>query len=437
MSSVLNYTRLYNDLCRLHDAGKARQLLEEKIKTVKKELCIELVGRQNTETIVACAFLESGYVRVPFHFGKSKLGCIQRPQPSELAKPGVFSGKLRDEQLVIFERCKCFLDRDDVVLLVSFAGFGKTIVACALATHARLKTLIVVNRLCLIEQWKNSLLTFCSSVATVVKNDVDFENDTQFSIVNITKLNKASLKSLKKFHLVILDETHLLFSKVGHQNLLRLSPLKLVGLTATDWRYDGLHALFNLFYGNARVERRRTAAEQAQMTAVRVQTEFRPVVVGRGMGQWSQVLNQSASDEERNRMIVAIVRQHSNVVFIVLVKRVEQAKLLAELLSDQHVACLTGSQQSFDRTARIIIGTTQKLGTGFDFSRAGGLILAADVVQYIEQYIGRVMRRPDSQPLIFDFYDNYKTLQNHFEARDKAYGSARKKSYNPITNSYT
>lgn len=420
MASVLNFSRISEDV---------------KV-YLKKSLRLQVMGRYSTENLFGGAFLEPGYIRVPFYFGKTLSGCISRPTPEPL-KCASFRGKLRDEQLIIFEQCRIHLEKESVVLLVSFAGFGKTIVACALASSLKMKTLVVVNRLCLLQQWKNSFSTFCSSDAVIIENETDFVSNAPFSIVNISRLKTANISVLKRFHTVILDETHLLFSKKGYQHLLRLAPFKLIGLTATDWRYDGLDPLFKLFYGPARVERKRTPSEEAQMTAVRVQTEFRPVVNGRGASQWSEVLSQSASDEERNRKIVAIVRHHAAVVFIILVKRVEQVKLLKDLLSDQHVACLTGSQQEFDREARIIIGTTQKLGTGFDFPRAGGLILAADVVQYIEQYIGRVMRRLDSQPLIFDFYDNYKALQKHFETRDRAYGKATKKMYNPLTNSYS
>lgn len=402
---------------------------------VKTRLARDLRVQLDSKILNASVELESEkgkYLRVPFFFGKTVAGHIARAKPPPLKSAASFGGKLRDEQLVIFEKCRLQLEEDDVVLLVSFAGFGKTIVACALATTLKMKTLIVVNRLCLLQQWKNALSNFCSSDAVVIERESDFETDAQFSIVNVTKLAPTAGKILKRFHTVVLDETHSLFSEKNFQHLLRLAPLKLVGLTATDYRYDGLQKLFKLFYGPARVERKRTAAEEARMTAVRVKTEFKPVVRSKGMRGWGEVLTQSAVDADRNKIIVDIVRQHPTVVFIILVKRLDQIKLLEELLSDERVACLTGSQTEFDRDARIIIGTTQKLGTGFDFPKAGGLILAADVVQYTEQYIGRVMRCENSKPLIFDLYDNYKTLQKHFDSRDKVYGQAVKKEYSDV-----
>lgn len=410
---------------------KISKISEEVKAYLKKTLRLHIVGRFSTETLFGASELEPGYIRVPYHFGKTVPACIARPKPDTFAC-GPFRGKLRDEQLVIFEKCRLHLQKDGVVLLVSFAGFGKTIVACALALELKMTTLVVVNRLCLLQQWKNAFSTFCSVDAVIIENDADFASSARFSIVNISRLKTANLALLKRFHTVILDETHLLFSKKGHQHLLRLVPFHLIGLTATDWRTDGLDSLFRLFYGPARVERKRTAQEEAQMTVVRVETRFTPIVKGTGPGQWNEVLNQSATDEERNKQIEIIVRKHPSRVFIILVKRVEQIKLLGELLSDQHVACLIGSQQEFDREARIIIGTALKLGTGFDFPRANGLILAADVVQYIQQYIGRVMRRQDSKPLIFDLYDNFKTLQKHFEKRNQAYGNASKKMYKPL-----
>jgi len=417
---------------------KISSLSDEVKRRLARDLCIRLETKTINIFLDNVDELEKGeavYGRVPFFYGKTIPGHIARAQPAPLKSEASFGGKLRDEQQVIFEKCRLHLEKDGVVLLVSFAGFGKTIVACALATTLKMKTLVVVNRLCLLQQWKKSFSNFCSSDAVVIERESDFETDAQFSIVNVTKLASTTGKILKRFHTVVLDETHLLFSEKNSQHLLRLAPLKLVGLTATAHRYDPLDGLFRLFYGSARVVRKRTAAEEARMTAVRVQTEFKPVVRARGMRGWGEVLAQSAVDAERNKKIVDIVRQHPKVVFIILVKRLEQIKLLSEMLTGERVACLTGTQREFDRDARIIIGTTQKVGTGFDFPAASGLILAADVVQYTEQYIGRVMRCTNSKPLIFDLYDDHKTLQKHYESRNKVYGQAVKKVYTPSNDS--
>ncbi len=66
-----------------------------------------------------------------------------------------------------------------------------------------------------------------------------------------------------------------------------------------------------------------------------------------------------------------------------------------------------------------MIGTSAKIGTGFDFDKLDTLLLAADVVEYYIQFIGRIMRKDDVNPIIFDLVDNNKTLQKHYSERLK------------------
>ncbi len=66
------------------------------------------------------------------------------------------------------------------------------------------------------------------------------------------------------------------------------------------------------------------------------------------------------------------------------------------------------------KIVRFLIGTSAKIGTGFDFDKLDTLLLAADVVEYYIQFIGRIMRKDDVNPIIFDLVDNNKTLQKHY-----------------------
>jgi superfamily II DNA or RNA helicase len=102
---------------------------------------------------------------------------------------------------------------------------------------------------------------------------------------------------------------------------------------------------------------------------------------------------------------------------------VEQSKYLFERLQEENefVSSLIGKQQEFDREARILVGTTSKCGTGFDFPKLDCLILATDIEQYYIQALGRVLRRPDVKPIVFDLIDNNKILINHFKSRQKVY----------------
>ena len=117
-----------------------------------------------------------------------------------------------------------------------------------------------------------------------------------------------------------------------------------------------------------------------------------------------------------------------------MVKRVEHGQYIKDCLEKlgEKVTSLLGKQQEFDKEARILIGTNSKIGTGFDHPRLDTLLAAADMVSYYIQFIGRVMRRKDVEPIIFDLVDNHPTLKKHFEKRSNVYskhGGEIKKFY--------
>jgi superfamily II DNA or RNA helicase len=108
---------------------------------------------------------------------------------------------------------------------------------------------------------------------------------------------------------------------------------------------------------------------------------------------------------------------------LVLSKRVEQCNYLFQRLVDEkeNVTSLIGKEQEFDRSARILIGTTSKCSTGFDFAKLDTLILACDVKDYFVQVLGRVLRRPEVKPIIFDLVDDNPIIKIHFFDRLKVY----------------
>ena len=143
-----------------------------------------------------------------------------------------------------------------------------------------------------------------------------------------------------------------------------------------------------------------------------------------GKIDWNSVLESQASSIPRNQMIIDIILQFKNRTFLVLCKRIKQVEyLMNELISEhkQDVTFLSGKKQTYNQTSRILIATIQKCGTGFDHPKLDTLLLAADVQEYFIQYLGRVMRRPEVEPYIFDLVDDNNTLRSHYYTRRKVY----------------
>ena len=354
------------------------------------------------------------YYNVPFHFGMNQR--IQKPYTKMNDFPK-FLATLRPEQVQVFNDARRLLLEQSTCMISCFTGFGKTITTIALACFLQLKTVIVIHRVCLLEQWKSSIQQFApNSIIKIFDSEQNNDDDYHFAIVNICNIPKFNFKSA---NLVILDETHLLLSEKRSINLLKLLPVKMIGLTATPYRPDELHILFKLFFGENYIIRK--LQKPHAVYVVNTGLEIKEKRLYNRKLDWNHVLEQQSTSESRNKLVKLVIDKFKNRTWLILVKRIKHAELLKKILESSYkVSVLVGSTQTFDHECEILIGTVSKIGTGFDYPKLNSLIVAADMVEYYIQYLGRIMRTKDN-PIVVDFVDSHPILQYHFEKRKKVY----------------
>lgn len=373
---------------------------------------------------------------IPFNYGL-KLASIPgvqpvRPNRKILGKmPHPFIGDLRNEQKNCRDQALTILQESKSVILSCYTGFGKTVTAINMSSKIKLKTFIAVPKKTLLTQWETEIKKWVPSASVMViepnkLNKLNEELSPDFCIINACNIHKISKTFLNQFGFVIIDEAHLCLTEKLSENLLHLTPRYLLGITATPYREDGYNILFDLFFGSEKVK----YILNKKHTVYKIKTGWRPSgdVIKMGPNykskvDWNTILDEQSKDEKRNELIIKIIRQFKDRVFLVLVKRVEHGQLLVDQLKQlgEKVTSLLGKQQEFDKDARILIGTNSKIGTGFDHPRLDTLLAAADMVSYYIQFIGRIMRRKDVEPVIFDLVDSHHTLKKHFEKRSKVY----------------
>ena len=141
---------------------------------------------------------------------------------------------------------------------------------------------------------------------------------------------------------------------------------------------------------------------------------------------WNSVVNFLAENEEFNNMIVQKLAEESDKRFMILCSRKTQIKLLAQKCEEQGIDVTTyyeSMKGPKNPDARVLIGTTSKLGVGFDDTSRNAIMFACDVanVENLEQYAGRVVHRTTDVPLIIDYVHNFTSLKRHWATRKKYY----------------
>lgn len=379
-------------------------------------------GQKSTQTYIQAYRVQSSLVFLPFAYAVQQgfVPMVHRP----LAQPFRFTGTLRDEQKIVRNEVLEYLNQQRSVIISTHVGFGKSILAVYFAYKIQLKTLIIVNRLVLMQQWVEVLRQFIHEPKIhILKTTGIIDWDCDFFIVNAINLPK--LGYMPEIGLVLVDEVHLIVSKVLSTCFQYLTPQYLIGLSATPYRNDGMDILLDLYFGKARVDRQLQRVHHVY----RVQTKFTPTVEKQSNGKvdWNHILNQQATDEPRNDLVVEIILSNA-LNFLVLCKRVDQIKLLERKLKEKGIEaeCLYGDKQPSGALAAstskiVLIGTIQKVGTGFDAPYLNALIVASDLEAYFIQYLGRVFRKKETIPVIFDLVDENAILKKHYKTREKTY----------------
>jgi superfamily II DNA or RNA helicase len=332
-----------------------------------------------------------------------------------------FSGVLRDEQKVIRNEAIDILNETGSVLISLYTGGGKTVTCINVCSKIKLKTLIIVHRIVLVNQWEESIKKFCAGAKIQILSASSEDEDADFYIINAINIPKKSRDFYKGIGVVVVDEAHLIMAEGLSECMLHITPRYVIGLSATPYRHDGLNILFDLYFGTKKIIRKMWHPH----IVWKVESGFEPKVETDRSGKinWSALLEEQANNPTRNEMILDIVKQHPDRVFLILCKRVSQARfLIARLIQmGEDVTSLIGTEQQFKKSSRILVGTNSKAGVGFDHDRLDALILAGDIEQYFVQYLGRVFRRKDVKPVIFDIVDNNQILIKHFKTRRAVY----------------
>ncbi len=373
---------------------------------------VETQYRKNPPTVYPYRITEDGVGSFPYAYMRARGHKNNRT----FAKAGTypFIGKLREEQTEVRTRCIEYMNSTGTCVLSMYPGFGKTAIAIEIAQRIKLKTLVVVNRVVLLNQWKESIEKFCP-LATISTSYTNVE-DSDFCVCNAMNVDKIPEK--ERFGFMIVDECHLIVTETLSRCLLAIHPKYLLGLSATPYRSDGMDLLIDLHFGKNKIIKKLNRKH----TVYVVNTGFTPEmkIARTGRPDWNSVVESQSSSLLRIDLIRNIVARFPDRKFLILCKRVEQAHTISAHLPEP-AALLLGDIQEYDKTCRVLIATTQKAGVGFDDNTIDALILASDIQEYFVQYLGRCMRTPEVVPLVFDLVDNNSIMKKHFLARKKVY----------------
>ena len=375
-----------------------------------------------------------------------------------------FNGKLRDEQPLAVGK---LLENDNGILCGTTA-FGKTVAAIKLIAERKVNTLILVDKVSLVSQWREKLSAFLTINEPIPINHGTGKRGKNKSIIGQMGAGKQALngiidiavmqslnrmgevkKCVKDYGMVIVDECHHVSAFSFEMILKNVSAKYVYGLTATPTRKDGHHPIIFMQCGPIRY--RDDAKKQAE------KRPFDHFVIPR-FTSFNTPLDKEEKDipihelyagivenEMRNQLIIDdVVQCHKNGRnCLVLTERATHVESLASELSKRipHVILLMGGmgkKETRETRTRIsetpenkpltLVATGRYIGEGFDEPRLDTLFLAMPISWKgtLQQYAGRLHRlfETKKEVLIYDYVDvRVRMLERMYNKRLAGYAS--------------
>ena len=356
-----------------------------------------------------------------------------------------FCGTLRPLQQMAVAAMQPY---DDGIICAPTA-FGKTAVASWLIAERRVKTLVLVHRQQLLDQWRERLALFLEIPLNNI-GQIGGGKKSRAGAIDVGMLQSLNRRGevtdlVADYGQVIIDECHHLSAFSFEQVLRQVKAKYVVGLTATPIRKDGHHPIINMQCGPIRYhlsEKKMAAGTGVRHTVIPRQTDFSlPDAMSEPSIQ--DIYHALAIDQRRSEMIVGdLLREiEAKRSPLLLTERTEHLQLLAERLRGvaPHVIELRGGmgkkqrqelmeklQSIPDTEPRVILATGRYIGEGFDDSRLDTLFLTMPISWRgtLQQYVGRLHRIHDNklEVRVYDYVDwRVPMLMRMYEKRVRGY----------------
>ena len=183
----------------------------------------------------------------------------------------LFKGDLRDYQKHIVEVYKKSATDVGGGLLEIPCGRGKTVIALKIIAELRKKTLVIVHKGFLLNQWIERIAEFLpgAKVGRIQGQIIDLDGkDIVIGMLQSLSMKEYPAELFASFGLTIVDECHHISSEVFCRSLQKIMTRYTLGLSATMQRKDGLTKVFKMFLGEIVYSEEREATDTVLVKAI-------------------------------------------------------------------------------------------------------------------------------------------------------------------------
>tara|TARA_Y100001935_G_scaffold195449_1_gene163549 strand:- start:482 stop:1972 length:1491 start_codon:yes stop_codon:yes gene_type:complete len=382
----------------------------------------------------------SNKIYIPRFFGIEEFG-----EPDEVRIPQgdtinlSFNGALRDYQINIVEIYKKALGVNGGGGLLEIpCGRGKTVIALNIISQLKVKTLVIVHKGFLLNQWVERIEQFLpgARIGKIQGQVIDIENkDIVVGMLQSLSMKEYPGDMFASFGLTIVDECHHISSEVFSRSLQRIVTRCMLGLSATMQRKDGLTRVFKMFLGEIIYKEKREADDEVLVKSIKYVTsdnEFNETIYDyRGNPAYSTMISKLCDYNRRSEFVLKVLIKEMNEMpnqqIMILAQNKSLLVYLHKAIEHRNIATVgfyVGGMKEADlkssETKQVIIATYAMAAEALDIKTLTTLFLVTPRTD-VTQAVGRILRVKHERPLVVDFVDSHDVFQRQWMKRKKFY----------------
>jgi hypothetical protein len=438
---------------------------QELITRVKRELVAKPLASAdfNTQNTHFNIYIETkNKIYIPKQYGLKTIG-----EPSKFLSNyygdkwkgnHVFNGELLENQKDIYHNLLNACNIHGGGVLQADAGCGKTFLSIKLMSELKGKTMVLVNKIPLMNQWRDEINKFLPSakVGFIQGQGKIAIQDCDIIICMLQSLARINYPQelFNDINTVFYDECHNFSSKIFSGIFFKLTSQYQIGLSATPNRSDGCDYILNWHIGDI-LEKPIAKPKKGLKTVIEIvkmsSTQYKEITVYNKFSQKDQIqftsmLSELVQMPTRNNLIIEYIHHYAlqNRKILVLSDRRDHLFSLKETLDNKYPeftsGLFLGKMKERDliksRECNIILATYASFSEGISEKDLDTLLMISPKKYIghlqnsvkkesfkIEQIIGRIYRKIHTvlNPVIVDFYDNFSVYQTQGKSRQVFY----------------
>lgn len=401
----------------LNSISKDELSLLEKTLTVKPKVLTDYdFGEDNSFPVYR---ISETRIYVPKYYGIKKYGSVKNIIKDGVDANLIFNGNLKDNQIDFSNKILNILKTNHSCIPCSPTGSGKTVFTLWLLCQLKKRTIILVHKEFLMNQWIERIKQFIpdASIGIIQQNKCEIDNDIIIGMIQtITKRDYPS-GTFDSIHICCIDEAHHVACKVFSQIFFKLGCKITIGLSATPTRSDGLTKVLEWFLGP--IIKNEAVSEIQKPTVKFIESEYgtniTPKFNFKGNLNAPNMINQLVVDPVRNKQIIdeiILLNKEGRKILVLSGRRGHCEYLSNELKKineNYSIGLYLGSMKKEDldesNKADIILATYSMASEAYDNPDLDTLIMATGMGS-VQQSVGRIIRKKNKfYPLVVDFTD--------------------------------